>query len=94
MVSIDHLELPPSSYPDFWTPPSLVPNPRSPAAPPWIEASLCAGALGLRAPNRVPKTPRAAAPAPPARFPAALFPLAGLMFFWSRCSSVTVLVSQ
>ena len=57
-----------------------------------MEASLCAGALGLRDPNSVPNTPRADAPA--GRLPTALLPLAGLMFFCKRCSSVTVLVSQ
>ena len=57
----------------------LLAYPRSPAAPPWIDASLCAGALGLRVPNNVPNTPRVDAPA--GRLPTALLPLAGLMFF-------------
>mmetsp|Transcript_6218 Transcript_6218/g.16491 ORF Transcript_6218/g.16491 Transcript_6218/m.16491 type:complete len:643 (-) Transcript_6218:2036-3964(-) len=64
-----------------------------PTPPPWMEASACdrgvEGDAVLR-PNRPPNTARAVV-VTGRRDP---LPLAGLMFFWSMFSSVTVLVSQ
>ncbi len=70
-------------------PPASHTHKRSPMPPPWIDASLWAGAVLLRW-KKDPNTPRV--PGCGLRLSVWL-PEAGLMFFWSRCSSVTVLVS-